>query len=524
MGETKHDGLAVPGRVVLAHELPFTIGKLRVHPATRQVEAHGDQETVEPRVMQVFVALARANGTIVTRDELIECCWDGRIVTDDAINRVLSRIRQLGSVIGRGSFNVETVTKVGYRLVAGTLHGRPRASSPRPLLRGRPPIERRAMILGGAAAAAGIVAGVLLWKPPWRHIPPAEAERLYKAGVRVAREGLPGQVRQSMSYFERAVAIDPDYADAWGALALCYSHLLEGFDEAELASLPGRIRAAAARSLELDPENADAQLALIFITPSFRHWSAKEADLRRVVADHPRHWLAHGRLGVLLYQLGRLSEGIEQHRLALDIEPMLPTAYNFIIRNLSALGKVQEADAMADKARELWPAHPALWVARFNHLLFSGRPRAAAAFVMDPDSLPTGFGPEEVQSHMRLARAMDTRAPGDIEAAVADQIRSAVSDVRNIPSAAVIFAALGRSDLTFASLDRYFFDRGSFGQPSSIGPYTRRYTEALFTSPMAGARHNPMFASLLRETGLQAYWHQSHTMPDYRRSERAAPA
>src|SRR5215218_6391865 len=110
--------------------------------------------------------------------------------------------------------------------------------------------------------------------------------------------------------------------------------------------------AAARRALELNPENADAQLALIFMTPYFRNWSAKEADLRRVVADHPRHWLAHGRLGVLLYQLGRLSEGIEQHRMALEIEPMLPTAYSFIIRNLSALGKVQEAEAIADKARE----------------------------------------------------------------------------------------------------------------------------------------------------------------------------
>ena len=38
MGEEKHDGLAVPGHIILAHELPFTIGVLRVDPPTRQVE------------------------------------------------------------------------------------------------------------------------------------------------------------------------------------------------------------------------------------------------------------------------------------------------------------------------------------------------------------------------------------------------------------------------------------------------------------------------------------------------------
>src|ERR1043166_3703775 len=116
MGQSKHDGLAIPGRVVLAHETPFTLGKLTISPPDRQVEADGRSETLEPRVMQVLVALARANHAIVTRDELIEYCWDGRIVTDDAIKRVLSRIRQVAADIGGGSFCLETITKVGYRL------------------------------------------------------------------------------------------------------------------------------------------------------------------------------------------------------------------------------------------------------------------------------------------------------------------------------------------------------------------------------------------------------------------------
>src|SRR4029079_2415920 len=75
-------------------------------------------EILEPRVMQVLVALARAGGAIVTRDELIERCWNGRIVTDDAITRPLSQIRQIAADIGEGSFGIQTITKVGYRLLA----------------------------------------------------------------------------------------------------------------------------------------------------------------------------------------------------------------------------------------------------------------------------------------------------------------------------------------------------------------------------------------------------------------------
>ena len=44
-------------------------------------------------------------------------CWDGRVVGEDAINRILSRLRAAASGIGAGSFRTETITRVGYRLL-----------------------------------------------------------------------------------------------------------------------------------------------------------------------------------------------------------------------------------------------------------------------------------------------------------------------------------------------------------------------------------------------------------------------
>jgi len=112
LGAIAHDGLAVPGKVELAHEPPFRLGLLDAEPATRQLKFGDVSVTIEPRVMQVLVALFRA-GSIVTREELIQRCWDGRVVGDDAINRVLSRIRHIDADFGQGSFSVETITKVG---------------------------------------------------------------------------------------------------------------------------------------------------------------------------------------------------------------------------------------------------------------------------------------------------------------------------------------------------------------------------------------------------------------------------
>ena len=80
----------------LAHEPGFILGGISVRPGLRQLvrDSDGAEEMVEPRVMQVLVALARAKGAIVTRDELIRDCWEGRVVGEDAINRALSRVRR----------------------------------------------------------------------------------------------------------------------------------------------------------------------------------------------------------------------------------------------------------------------------------------------------------------------------------------------------------------------------------------------------------------------------------------------
>ncbi|MEI9928560.1 MAG: winged helix-turn-helix domain-containing protein [Sphingomonas sp.] len=145
-------------RIDLAHVPGFALGSLIVRPGTRElVRDDGAIEVLEPRVMQVLVALARAEGSIVTRDELSRWCWEGRVVGEDAINRVISRLRRAAEGIGEGAFKVETITKVGYRLVrAGE------AAARVPVMTRMP---RRSLIIGGAAAGTAILAGTgfVLW-------------------------------------------------------------------------------------------------------------------------------------------------------------------------------------------------------------------------------------------------------------------------------------------------------------------------------------------------------------------------
>ena len=105
---------ASPRLIDLALEPAFHLAGLEVHPAILEVRAAGRSEQLEPRIMQVLVELALRRGEVVSRDELIQTCWGGRVVGDDSVNRCISRLRKLA--VSLGGFEIATVPRVGFRL------------------------------------------------------------------------------------------------------------------------------------------------------------------------------------------------------------------------------------------------------------------------------------------------------------------------------------------------------------------------------------------------------------------------
>ena len=81
-------------RIDLAHEADFKIGPITVRPSLREIWCGGHREIIDRRVMQVLVALTRARGSVVSRDDLVESCWNGVVVGEDAINNCISRLRK----------------------------------------------------------------------------------------------------------------------------------------------------------------------------------------------------------------------------------------------------------------------------------------------------------------------------------------------------------------------------------------------------------------------------------------------
>jgi len=374
------------------------------------------------------------------------------------------------------------------------------------------------MMLAGAAAvvAAGAGAYTLALR---RHLPKAAVIDLYRKGLEAQRQGLPDQTLQAVSYLQEAVRIDPDYADAWGGLALSYRHRLETDPAIDQAVVASWIAAAADHALRLDPNNADGQVAKIIIRPNYRNWTSVEADYRAALKRYPDHWLLRGTFGRLMYSVGRWNDGLPAFRANVAADSFLPMSRCFLGHGLWQSGRWQEAETTIESAFARWPSHPAIWFQRFDFLAHTGRAAAAIAFAGNVPGRPLGLPEDRFSDLVMTAQALDSGATRDIAAAVDAALAAAKRGPEAIPATVQVLAAFGELGPAFELLDSYFLEKDVTRTPAAkIGPLTRRDTDFLFTQPTAALRQDPAFRRLTQTIGLEAYWATSGVPPDYRRT------
>lgn len=96
----------------------YRIGGWLIHPRINSMEREGETIHLEPKVMQVLLALAAEAGEVVTREHLRQVVWPDVFVGEDVLIRAISEIRRAFTDDPREPRVVQTVPKVGYRLIA----------------------------------------------------------------------------------------------------------------------------------------------------------------------------------------------------------------------------------------------------------------------------------------------------------------------------------------------------------------------------------------------------------------------
>jgi serine/threonine-protein kinase len=153
-----------------------------------------------------------------------------------------------------------------------------------------------------------------------REVSPAAYEA-YARGWVLLGKGTGGDTRQSIAYFNRAIAADSGYADAWSGLA--EAHAMQGYAGVvpPIEAFPAA-RAAAVRTLALDSTNGRAHSILGLIEYMFTwDFASAERAYQRAVDLSPGDARVHFSYGTYLAAVGRAQESIAELTLAQELDP-----------------------------------------------------------------------------------------------------------------------------------------------------------------------------------------------------------
>ncbi len=109
----------------------FRFGAWLADPSANAIANGADVRQMEPRTMDVLVALCHANGTILSVEELLDKCWGSTIHGDSTVHKNVAHLRRLLGDDATAPRFIETIRKRGYRTVADvdfTVDEAPRAA------------------------------------------------------------------------------------------------------------------------------------------------------------------------------------------------------------------------------------------------------------------------------------------------------------------------------------------------------------------------------------------------------------
>jgi TolB-like protein/DNA-binding winged helix-turn-helix (wHTH) protein/Flp pilus assembly protein TadD len=282
----------------------------------------------------------------------------------------------------------------------------------------------------------------------------ADAYTAFLQGVHASEDGSPQAQEQASSYFQRALDLDPQFAEAESALASTYAFSgLSGFMPPAVAY--EKARNAAELALKLDPNQSDAHQVLSIIHTEYDwDWPAAEREykLSRALAfrglgsqqgDWPELWMT----------LGRWDDALSLINKSVADDPL--DAHGYIWLGMVELrrGRLPEAEAGIRRGLELGPRYDFLHYILAVVLLARNEPDAALA-----ESLK-----EPIEGFRLVGSALAYFKLGrksESDAALAQLLNNYAP---YMPSGiASVYAFRGESDEAFKWLDRAYVQRDSF--------------------------------------------------------------
>ena len=163
--------------------------------------------------------------------------------------------------------------------------------------------------------------------------------------------------RRGIKFFQEAIEIEPDYAEAYAGLASCHCLLAgHGLELIAPTTAIPEARSLATKALSLNSELAEPYAFLGIIKFKYE-WDLEGAEtmLNRSIKMNPSLFLAYVWHSQILEAINRHDEAISRARIAKQLNPLSPAVNLNLAWQLYAAGNYSEANAEVDKLIEFNP-------------------------------------------------------------------------------------------------------------------------------------------------------------------------
>ncbi|HEX6123805.1 MAG TPA: winged helix-turn-helix domain-containing protein [Pyrinomonadaceae bacterium] len=289
-----------------------------------------------------------------------------------------------------------------------------------------------------------------------RYTANAEAYRLFLQGRFLSQMVQESDIRNSITHFERALALDPSYVPAYVGLADANRALVLAADAEPSAAL-AKAKQAANKAVSLDASYAEAHAVRAWIMFWYDwDWDEAEKEVRLALSLDPnssdsRQFYAH-----ILSNTGRHNEALDEIRKAIEIEPLSLRANTFYGMFLYQARRYDEAMAQFQRVFNLDPNYRLALMFASKTMVQQGKFNEATATAGKArEQSPNATDPITFEACALASAGRESEARRILERLLSESGRRYISPY-NI---AIIYAAVGENQKALEYLEKAYAEK-----------------------------------------------------------------
>jgi serine/threonine-protein kinase len=322
------------------------------------------------------------------------------------------------------------------------------------------------------------------------------AYRHYLQGRFLAHGSTADKIDLGLTHLRETTRLEPSFAPAYAAIADAMI-VKAFFSTSPSAEIVGEARTAAQSAIALNPDLAEAYVALASIRMFFDFdWPGSEDAFRKAISLGPTSSPAYYRYANLLTGLARFDEAVRMAERAVEIDPIaIGALHAFGLAKLFG-GDFEGAVAAFGNAIEVRPDWTWGYVKKSLAHALIGQDTEALSLAEQTEKLTGGWGSAFLQSW--LAWVYSVTGQDELLQRVAERINQGIEDnrIEDPFGVALTYLATGEFSLALEWAERTVNERSPNAVFWSVGT-----ADYLKLAP-AAFRENPRFIELLRRMDL----------------------